>query len=110
MKSLEKMNLDELKALKADVDAAITSFQERQRKEAMAAAEEAANKHGYTVADLLKSAGKKGKARKTKEPAPAKYAHPKEPGTTWTGRGRKPKWFADLEAAGTSPESMLISA
>ncbi|MFC6689479.1 H-NS family nucleoid-associated regulatory protein [Jhaorihella thermophila] len=29
-------------------------------------------------------------------------------GATWPGRGRKPRWLKELEAAGTPPEKAVL--
>ena len=36
--------------------------------------------------------------------APARYRNPANPTETWSGRGRAPKWLADLEIQGRSRE------
>ena len=52
-------------------------------------------KYGVTMDDL---GGKGGKTAKRGSVA-AKYRDPVS-GKTWTGRGRRPAWVADLEAQG----------
>ena len=47
MNDLDNLTLKELHELRAKVERAITSFEERKRREAMAAAEAAAREHGY---------------------------------------------------------------
>lgn len=43
-------------------------------------------------------------------PAPAKYVHPEDPTKTWSGRGKKPKWLEEHQAAsGKSLDSYLIA-
>ena len=70
---LSKMSLDELKKLEKDTGKAIKGFEERQRKEALAAAEAAVSKYGYSLAELT------GTSRKKPKSAPPKYAHPENP-------------------------------
>lgn len=36
--------------------------------------------------------------KKERQPLPAKYVHPDDPGKTWSGRGKKPRWLVELEA------------
>ncbi|WP_343639668.1 H-NS histone family protein [Roseateles sp.] len=36
--------------------------------------------------------------------APVRYRNPANPADTWSGRGRAPKWLADLEAQGRGRE------
>ena len=98
--NLDKMSFKELEALRSDVDLAITDA----RKAALDAAHEAAAKHGFTLDELV------GGSKKTvKSPAPAKYAHPENPATTWSGRGRQPGWIKDALAAGKSLDDFLIA-
>jgi DNA-binding protein H-NS len=99
------MSLEELKSLRTKVNRAIDSFEDRRRKEALAAADAKAREFGFSISELLDS-GKKGGAT----PRPAKYRHPENPDLTWTGRGRQPQWFKDAVEAGTEPDDLLISA
>ena len=99
---LEKMDLKELRDLRSKLDRAINSFEERKRREALAAAEEAARVHGFNLADLTG-----GKQRRGGIVAP-KYANPEDPTMTWTGRGRKPRWVQEKLDSGRQLEDMLI--
>ena len=103
-KNLEKMSHQELEKLRTDVDAALVAAKKRDKKEARKAAEEAAAKFGFTLAELVsaapaKSAGKGGVA---------KYANPENPAQTWTGKGRQPQWYKDAVAAGTDPSTLEV--
>ncbi|NCU19161.1 H-NS histone family protein [Candidatus Falkowbacteria bacterium] len=100
---LDTLSLNELKALRARVDRAIATFEDRKMKEALAELEEAARKMGYNLAEL--TAIVSGKKRK---PAAAKYANPANPSETWTGRGRKPRWMAAALAEGKSLDDLAI--
>lgn len=100
---LTKMSLDELKSLEKDVGKAIKSYEERQKKEALAAAEAVASKYGYSLSDLTGSGGKKAKPA-----APAKFAHPENPSMTWSGRGRQPVWFKEAIESGKTEQDLLI--
>ncbi len=96
--NLHDMSRKELEKLKKDVDEALSTVSERERKAAFEAAERAAAEHGYTLADL--AGGSAGKTKKGKSKAPAKYRNPEDPTQTWSGRGRKPRWINEAEAAG----------
>jgi len=76
--------------------------------------------HGYTIEELYGisaasspkeskkiGASKTTKGRKLGKAAP-KYRNPTNPNETWAGRGRQPRWMADLVAKGSSPEDFLI--
>lgn len=99
---LDKMSLKELRDLRARLDRAISSFEDRKRREALAAIEEAARDHGFNLADLTG-----GKPRRIGT-VPPKYANPEDPTMTWTGRGRKPRWVQDSLEGGKQLEDLLI--
>lgn len=102
--NLEKLPLEELKALEKDVAKAIKSFEDRKRKEALAAAEAAAEKAGFKLSQLVE-----GTKSPKKSPRPAKYRHPENPDVTWSGRGRQPAWYKEAIEAGTPEEKLLVS-
>ena len=102
---LDAMNLDELKALRKDVDRSIAQYEDRKRKDAMAALEAKAAEMGFALSDLT---GSGAEAKKGKAAQPPKYAHPENPSMTWSGRGRQPKWILDAVADGRSKDDFLI--
>lgn len=99
---IDKLDLRELRDLRSKIERAITSYEDRKRREALTAVEEAARSHGFNLADLTG-----GKARRIGTVAP-KYANPEDPTITWTGRGRKPRWVQDNLEEGKSMEDLLI--
>ena len=101
---LSSMSVEELKALQVDVLQAISDAEKVDRAAALAAAEEAAGKWGFTLAELT---GKKPK-RTVRSSVEPKYRNLDDPSQTWTGRGRHPAWFKDAIAAGRSADDMLI--
>lgn len=57
--------------------------------------------HGLTAADLFGTRRKKAAgAPAAKKPASKVLYRDKDSGNSWTGRGPKPKWLKDHEAAG----------
>ena len=102
-KNLEKMTAKELEAYRADVEAALAAAKKRDKKEARLAAEAAAAKFGFTLAELVGNAP----AKSAKTGAP-KYANPANPAQTWTGKGRQPQWYKDAIAAGTDPSKLEL--
>lgn len=97
------LTLEELKTLEKDVAKAIKSYEARNFKEARAAAEAAARDFGFSLADLVG-----GAPVSAKSVTPPKYRHPENPALTWSGRGRKPKWFTEALANGTAEDDLLI--
>jgi DNA-binding protein H-NS len=100
---LSNMSLSELKKLQKNVTKAIDGYQDRQRKDALAAAEAAAKEMGYTLADLTGLSSKKAKTV-----SPPKYRHPENSEMTWTGRGRQPDWIKNALENGQSKDEFLI--
>ena len=59
------------------------------------------------AADCGFSGGKRA-VKTQKKNVPIKYRHPGDALLTWTGRGKSPKWLAELEAAGRKREEFLV--
>lgn len=100
---INALSLKELKDLQAQVARAIASYEDRRKKEAVAELEDRARQMGFTLAELLGAAPVRKRA-----PASAKYANPANPSETWSGRGRKPRWFEAALAEGKSPEDLAV--
>ncbi|SFL45846.1 DNA-binding protein H-NS [Shimia aestuarii] len=102
---LDGMSADELIALKERIDAQLLKLEAERKENALKAIREAAEKHGYTLDEIASIAGKRKGALAKGVP---KYVHPQDPTTTWTGKGRKPKWFDEALAAGITPDQMEL--
>lgn len=102
---LNILSLPDLKKLQRDIAKAIETYDHRQKATALSVLEEKAKEFGYTLADLF--ANVIGKS-KTKKPIDAKYANPADASVTWSGRGRRPRWFLEAVAAGKTPESLEL--
>jgi DNA-binding protein H-NS len=100
---LSRMSLKELKDLLTRVTKEIDDFKDRKRREALMALEEKARELGFNFSELTGAA----KPRK-RSPAVAKFANPKNPDETWSGRGRKPLWFVAALNSGVNPDDMAI--
>ncbi|MBY6091740.1 H-NS histone family protein [Pseudooceanicola sp. 502str34] len=100
--ALDEMTLDQLKKLQKDTDLAIKSYQERERKKAIAAIEAKAQEMGFSLSELT------GGAVKSRKVNPPKYRNPADPTQTWSGRGRQPGWVKDVIAAEGNLEGCLI--
>jgi len=71
---LEKLTLEELKELNKQVELAIRGFEKRRKKEALHAAQKAAQEHGFSLDEILnEKSGSKGLP---------KYANPANPDQT----------------------------
>ena len=102
-KNLNTLSLKELKDLQSQVAKAIGSYEDRQKKSALADLEELARAKGFTLAELTGTS-----VPRKRSPAKAKYANPANKSDTWSGRGRKPRWFIEALAKGKKPEDLAI--
>jgi DNA-binding protein H-NS len=100
---LHKLSLKELKDLQSQVGKAIASFEDRKKKEALAELEEKARAMGFSLAELTGAS-----ITRKRSPAVAKYANPANAAETWSGRGRKPRWFEAALKAGKRPDDMAL--
>ena len=109
MADLETMTRHDLMRLRADIDRAISTAGERDKRKALQAAENAVREHGFTLAEIaqLTAKGGRGVKRVTSERA-ARYRNPDNPEQTWSGRGRRPRWIHEAEAAGRSLQEMRV--
>lgn len=94
---LDTLSLTELKSLKKDIEKAISKSEKSKRQQARVDAEKVAQKHGFSLSELV--GGKPKRSAKAK--SPAKYRHPEDADKTWSGRGRQPFWFKEALKAGT---------
>lgn len=101
---LEVLSLTELKRLQKDIAKAISTFEDRQKAEARVEVEALAKEMGFSLTELVGT-----NAKTTRAPAPAKFRHPENPALTWSGRGRKPRWFVDALAAGKTEDDLTIT-
>ena len=92
--------LQELLAQQSALDRQITQLRLSERAKAIAQIHGILDQHGLSIADVATAspAARRASANVVKKVAP-KYRHPVL-GTTWTGRGLKPKWLSEELAGG----------
>ncbi len=100
---LDDLSLKELKDLHGRVGKAISTFNDRHRRAALAEIEEIARAKGFTLSELAGMS-----APRKRSPAVAKYVNPADSSDTWSGRGRKPRWFVAALKAGKTPEDLSL--
>lgn len=109
---LKSMTRKQLERLRTDVDKALRKLTGTEKKAARAAAEKAAKKHGFSLAEIVGAtpAAKPGRkaAVGSKTKSVLKYANPADKTKTWTGKGRQPDWFKTAMASGTTPDDLAI--
>lgn len=101
--NLNDLSLKELKDLQSQIAKAVASFEDRRKRLALSELEEVARSKGFSLAELTGTPA----ARKTTASL-AKYANPANHADTWSGRGRKPRWFISAMAAGRKPEDLAV--
>ncbi|MCL6282904.1 H-NS histone family protein [Ruegeria sp. 2012CJ41-6] len=101
---LKAMSRKELLKLQSDVEKALKNAEQKERKDALAAAEKAAADFGFSLSELQSETRKSTKGTK----AAAKYRNPANPEQTWTGRGRKPQWIHDALTSGADISDLEI--
>lgn len=108
---LNAMALSDLKKLRANVDKAISLAEVKRKKEARAAVQKIAKEYGVSVVDLLDDEHEKPKRTKKaatkKSHGKPKYRNPSDPSQTWTGKGRRPRWYIDAVDAGKTEADLL---
>lgn len=100
---LNSLSLKELKDMQSQVAKAIAGFEDRRKREALAELEEIARAKGFSLAELTGTT-----PTRKRSPSVARYANPANSSDTWSGRGRKPRWFSEALARGVKPEAMAI--
>lgn len=100
---LHSLSLKELKELQSQVVRAISTFEDRAKRAVAAELEELAKARGFTLGDLVGIS-----APRKRSAAGAKFANPADKSQTWSGRGRKPRWYIDAMASGKSPEDLML--
>ena len=100
---LNSLSLKELKDLQSAVNKAVSGFDDRKRKAALSQVEEAARALGFTLSELTGTA-----VPRKRSPAVPKFANPANESETWSGRGRKPRWFVAAQKSGKTAEQMAI--
>lgn len=100
---LNDLSLKELRDLQSQVARAISTFEDRRKKEALSELEDKARSLGFTLAELTGlPVGRK------KAVTAAKFANPLNADETWSGRGRKPRWYTEAIEAGKTTEDLAI--
>jgi DNA-binding protein H-NS len=102
---LATLSKDELDALIANAERQKKKIHRHQISDVRRKVAALAKDHGYTIDELFGGAKAAGKA--TAKVAP-KYRNPANPDKTWSGRGKRPRWFKEELAKGRKESDMLI--
>lgn len=104
---LSEYSVDQLNALVRMAEAEIEHKRQTQIEDVRQQIEELAAEAGVSVEELL--ALKSGNGRKKtngKAPVTVKYRDPTDPSKTWSGRGKRPRWFNELLETGYQLEEL----
>lgn len=115
--NLKNISAAELNKLKTAVEKEIESRKKTQRNKALGEIKNIAAKYGLKLAEVVGTPDGQLKQRKPKAKKTAKstekriaYHHPENPQLTWSGgRGRRPQWVKDWEAAGRSLDAAKVA-
>jgi DNA-binding protein H-NS len=104
--NLEKMSFVELSKMQTRIERLKADKQASEREAVRKRIADMASQHGFDVRDLF---GKRGKGKgKGKGSVAVKYRDPRNPGNTWTGRGRPPRWMTAAINGGSKRDDFLI--
>ena len=100
---LAKMSYAELVEMEARIERLKIEKQNSERAAMRKQLTDLAKQHGFDIHELFSRRGK-GKGS-----VAAKYRDPKNPESTWTGRGRMPRWLTAATRGGkANKEDFLI--
>ena len=103
--ALEDMTIPELVALREAVAEALPEKEKAERAALREKLTALAAESGFSIADLLPSAGRKSRGGA----AVIKYRNPDDASQTWSGRGRKPNWLVEkLKRRGSKIEDFSV--
>lgn len=106
MINLEDMEKTELKQLHKDVEKAIEMAERNEVFATIAKMDEVAIANGFRNAEHVFNI--KSNMKKKLGTVPPKFRNPDNPSETWTGRGRRPRWFNAALEKGHTEDSMRI--
>jgi len=105
---LSRYTSNELQQLKKDIDKEIERRRKQEAKQAQQELKDVAQKYGFSLSELMPSSSAKGTRSTSK--GTIRFRHPQDPTKTWSGRGRKPVWVKEWEAAGRSLEEARVDS
>lgn len=100
MNGLEKMSFAELADVETQIGRLKSEKQNAERSAVRQRLVDLAKEHGFDIHELF------GKGRKGT--VAVKYRDPKNPGNTWTGRGRMPRWMVAATKGGKSSKDDFL--
>lgn len=107
--NLDSLSPAELQALIKSAEAQMDSARKNHVKEVRAEIDGILAGAGLTIGDIYPTRGGKS-AKGPKAAVPPKFRNPDNASQTWSGRGKRPIWFAEaLKKKGVTADSLLIA-
>ncbi|MGE3149386.1 MAG: H-NS family nucleoid-associated regulatory protein [Pseudorhodoplanes sp.] len=106
---LDKLSIKQLQDLKLRVDRLISSRHENERSNLREKFRSMAEQAGFSLQDIVGTMRQtKSRVSGAKAKVAAKYANPKDPTQTWSGRGRMPNWLSERVKSGAKVTDFRI--
>ena len=102
--SLEGLSKSEVESLIVRAQRRLEEIDREKETNFRARVLELARSEGVDLDAVFGGAGKGGK--KSRKSAGVKFRDPSNPGNTWSGRGKRPRWFNDALAQGKSQDDL----
>jgi DNA-binding protein H-NS len=96
------MSYSQLATLRIQVDRSMAEKQSAERTALRQQMMDLAGEHGLSLDEVL------GKGRRGKGTVAIKYRDPQNPGNTWTGRGRMPRWMTAATKGGKAKKEDFL--
>ncbi|HET8941508.1 MAG TPA: H-NS histone family protein [Rudaea sp.] len=101
---LKRLNQKQLNELIQRAESRKQELHGERLAKARAKVVEFANSEGFSIEELFGGRGHK----KTRRKAAPKYCNPANHAETWSGRGKRPRWYNAALAAGKKEKDLLI--
>lgn len=101
---LKRLSKTQLEELAKRVQSRTHELHSEQLDKARAKVTAYAKAEGYSIEELFGGRGRKKQRRK----AAPKFRNPANRSETWSGRGKRPRWFNAALAAGKKQKDLLI--
>jgi DNA-binding protein H-NS len=107
---LTTMSKSELKAVRRQVQEALSKSEARRKKDALKAVEQAVKEFGFSLKEILGwgSDTRSAKSLSRRRDTGAKFRNPENSEESWSGRGRRPRWFKAHLEAGRSEDDLRV--
>ena len=109
MPNLESLSIEELIALKDQVEKQIKKTQRAEKKALLKQMDVMAKNAGFGSASQMMEGGGRAARKDKGTKSPPMYQHPSDESKTWSGKGRVPGWVLDYEKKrGKNRSDLLI--